>query len=356
MTTMDGQQSTEVLPAWLIRAGKAGEDEETALDTGRLLLGFSNFPDLTEITSLDGARAIVQASVRDDAPVAQVSNWTGQIWALCRVKQGDLAVLPRKKTSQIALGIVEEKYKFITDEGGRKRHSVLIDWPQKDVPRTALRQDLLHSLAAGQTVCQLTRNDAAWRLQQLMENGVDPGARVEAVETVVEADMDVLDTSDSSLDLERIGRDQIQVFVAEKFAGHGLEGLVAAVLSAEGFFTQEAPRGADGGIDIFAGRGSLGFDSPRLIVQVKSSPTPVDSGVVRELHGVLSTHGADQALLVAWGGVNKAARQELKNQFFRVRVWDADDLLNAVFRNYERLSEEIRADLPLKRIWSLVDE
>jgi hypothetical protein len=27
---------------------------------------------------------------------------------------------------------------------------------------------------------------------------------------------------------------------------------------------------------VFAGRGPLGLDSPRLIVQVKSSPTPVD--------------------------------------------------------------------------------
>ena len=66
--------------------------------------------------------------------------------------------------------------------------------------------------------------------------------------------------------------------------------------------------------------------------------------------------GTEQALLVAWGGVNKVARQELRNQFFRVRVWDAEDLLNAVLRNYERLSEEIRADLSLKRIWSLVEE
>ena len=131
---------------------------------------------------------------------------------------------------------------------------------------------------------------------------------------------------------------------------------MAGVLEAEGFFTQVAPPGPDGGIDVFAGQGPLGLDSPRLIVQVKSSPMPVDVNVVRELHGVLSTHGADQALLVAWGGVNKTARQELRSQFFRVRVWDADNLLDAVLRNYDKLSEELRADLPLKRVWSLVEE
>jgi len=353
---MGEQQATEVPAAWLVRAGRSGEDEESALETRRLLLGFNHVDDLTEVNSRDEVRAIVQASVPEDAPVARVSNWTGQLWALCRIKQGDLVVLPQKMTSQIALGTVAGGYEFITDDEGRKRHSILINWQRTDVPRTAVRQDLLHSLGAAQTVCQIRRNDGSWRLQQLMATGVDPGARVELAEAEVDEDMDVLDASVSTLDLERIGRDQIQAFVSERFAGHRLEGLVAAVLSAEGFFTQEAPRGADGGIDIFAGRGSLGFDSPRLIVQVESSPTPVDAGVVRELHGVLSTHGADQALLVAWGGVNKVARQELRNQFFRVRVWDAEDLLNAVLRNYEQFSEELRADLPLKRIWSLVEE
>ena len=273
-----------------------------------------------------------------------------------RVSRGELIVLPLKTTSQIALGTVKEGYKFRNDDDARKRHVISVDWQRTDVPRTAVKQDLLHSLGATQTVCQITRNDGAWRLRRVMETGEDPGARVEAVEAVEAEDADATDTTGSTFDLERVGRDQIQAFVAEEFAGHDLERLVAAVLSAKGFFTQKAPRGADGGIDIFAGRGSLGFESPRLIVQVKSSPAPVDAGVVRELHGVLSTHGADQALLVAWGGVNRAARQELRNQFFRVRVWDAEDLLNAVFRNYEQLSEELRADLPLKRIWSLVEE
>ena len=150
--------------------------------------------------------------------------------------------------------------------------------------------------------------------------------------------------------------DQIQAFVAENFAGHELSRLVAEILEAEGFFTEESPPGPDGGIDVFAGLGPLGLDSLRLIVQVKSSPSPIDVKVVRELHGVLTTHGAEQALLVAWGGVTSAARRELRSQFFRLRVWDADDLIEAVLRNYGKLSEDLRADLPLKRVWSLVEE
>ena len=40
--------------------------------------------------------------------------------------------------------------------------------------------------------------------------------------------------------------------------------------------------------------------------------------------------------------------------FFSVRLWDADDVLAAVQRNYDRLTEELQKELPLKRIWALV--
>ncbi len=347
---------TDTLRAWLVRSGGGGESEDFALENGFAAGGgFNEIPDLTEVASRDEMKEIVRVSL-PDASSASVAKYTSQLWAMRRAMPGDLVVLPLKTTSQIALGTVKDGYKYREDDDARKRHVISVDWQRTDVPRTAIKQDLLYSLGAAQTVCRITRNDGAWRLQKIMETGKDPGARDETVELLEAEDADATDAAESTFDLERIGRDQIQAYVAQEFAGRGLERLVAAVLSAEGFSTQQASPGADGGIDIFAGQGPLGLDSPRLIVQVKSSPAPVDAKVVRELHGVLTTHGAEQALLVAWGGVNKVARQELRNQFFRVRVWDAEDLLNAVLKNYERLSEEIRADLPLKRIWSLVEE
>lgn len=224
-----------------------------------------------------------------------------------------------------------------------------------DIPRTAIHQDLLFSLGAFMTICELSRHDAAWRLQHLMQTGQDPGTRPETLHGDESTDTSEA-VSDSGIDIERAALDRIQSFVGERFAGHGLARLVGAVLTAEGFVCQVVDPGPDGGIDVYAGRGPLGLDSPRLIVQVKSSPAPVDAKVVRELHGVLATHGADQALLVAWGGVNKVAKQELSNQFFKVRVWGADDLMGALMRTYDTLDESVRAELPLKQIWSLVEE
>ena len=41
---------------------------------------------------------------------------------------------------------------------------------------------------------------------------------------------------------------------------------------------------------------------------------------------------------------------------FNVRLWGADQLLDAVLENYERLSVDVRSELPLKRLWALVRE
>jgi restriction system protein len=42
--------------------------------------------------------------------------------------------------------------------------------------------------------------------------------------------------------------------------------------------------------------------------------------------------------------------KETASQFFSVRLWDRDDLIEQLLEKYERLDDEIRAELPLKRI------
>ena len=39
-----------------------------------------------------------------------------------------------------------------------------------------------------------------------------------------------------------------------------------------------------------------------------------------------------------------------------MRLWDSGDLVNVIYRNYERLPPEIQADLPFKRVWMLVQD
>ena len=65
---------------------------------------------------------------------------------------------------------------------------------------------------------------------------------------------------------------------------------------------------------------------------------------------------ATQGLLVAWGGLTKDANQEADNLFFSIRIWEEDDIINEVMKNYEKFGDDLKAELPLKKIWTLVEE
>ena len=155
-------------------------------------------------------------------------------------------------------------------------------------------------------------------------------------------------------DIEQVALDQIRRFIQRRFKGHRLADLVAAVLTAQGFKVWVAPEGPDGGVDILAGSGELGFDGPRIAVQVKSGDVPVDVKAVRELQGAMKNFQASHGLFVSWGGFKSSVAREAGRSFFEIRLWGPDELMREVLRLYERLPEDLQATLPLKRIWALV--
>jgi len=129
--------------------------------------------------------------------------------------------------------------------------------------------------------------------------------------------------------------------------------LVDAVLRALGYTTYLSPEGADGGADILAGSGDFGFGAPRLCVQVKSDANPTDRPTVDKLLGAITKFGAQEGLFVSWSGFKGTVQKELAPSFFRVRLWSRNELLAQLFSSYDRLDEDIRAELPLKRIWTV---
>jgi Restriction endonuclease len=161
------------------------------------------------------------------------------------------------------------------------------------------------------------------------------------------------DESAAPVDLEETGQDEIAKLISAKFKGHGLARLVNAILRAQGYTTYLSPAGTDAGIDILAGAQALGFSAPKICVQVKSQESPVGRPEVDQLIGAMDHVKADAALFVAWGGFKQGVHKELASRFFRVRLWSQKELLEHLFANYDRLDEDLRAELPLKRIWTV---
>lgn len=126
-----------------------------------------------------------------------------------------------------------------------------------------------------------------------------------------------------------------------------------AILRAQGYTTYRPPSGPDGGADILAGAGPLGFGSPRLVVEVKSEQSPIDRPTVDKLLGSVTKFGANEGLFVSWSGFKNNVQKELAGSYFRVRLWSQTELLDALFDVYDKLDDDIRAELPLKRIWTV---
>lgn len=341
-------------PAWVVRTGQHGERDSWALSNGLCGGGWKEVGDLTHVSTREQMQEIVAKVFGTDQPGA-IPNYTGQLWSLrARIAVGDTIVLPLKTTKQIAVGTVSGGYAYEPEVEPSLRHRIPVEWKRIDVPRTAIKQDLLFSLGSAMTIFQVTKNDAAWRVAQILATGSDPGSKAAPIPdltTVPDADV-----SEQQPDLQEYALARIQSLIQENFSGHDLARLVEAVLAADGFVCERKPPGADGGVDILAGRGPLGLDEPRVVVQVKSESAPVGDPVVQTLQGAITRFSASQALLVAWGGVNKNAEKFLETTKFSIRVWDASALMDALFRTYPQLPEDIRAGLPLKQIWIPVQE
>ena len=346
---------------YLTRGGKSGQDEEYALEHGLAIIGYREVPSLAKAADYQEIHKLVNESIPDLKPRA-AGNYAGQLWAFAlAMKEGDTVVLPRKLTSQVAIGKVKGPYQYIKI-GDTFRHTRAVEWIRPDVPRGAFEQDLLYSFGAFMTVCNIKRNDAERRVAAVLEGKTDPGpstpikkkGNAGSGDDVGDGDDGDGDITES--DLAQLAHDQINAHIQARFAGHELSTLVDAVLRADGWMTRVSPPGADGGVDILAGRGSLGLDEPRLCVQVKSQTSPCDVTVYRGLQGSMQTFNATQGLLVCWGGFNRAVQAEARQGHFSVRLWESRDLVEAIYRNYERLPAEIQAELPLKKVWMLVKE
>jgi len=334
----------------MVRAGRHGENEEFLLENDAVGIGWRELPDLAQVESREALQQLCEHAYPDSKPKT-VANWVSQIWPFTRtIREGDLVALPLKRRSAIAIGKVTGPYSYREDFPEEARHTRPVEWLNKDIPRSAFDQDILYSLGAFMTVCRIQRHNAEERIRAMLE-----GRRIPPPAAPPVGDEGPQE-EEAPVDLEAYARDLIRTHIGQRFRGHELQRLVTAILDAQGYQTQNAPPGPDGGVDIVAGRGPMGFEQPRLCVQVKSSDSPLDVKALRELQGVMSNFGADQGLLVSWGGFKTAAESEARRQFFQMRLWDADDLIDALLENYDRIPEDLRAELPLKRIWTLVPE
>lgn len=334
------------MAVWVVRAGRRGEREAFAIDNRVATVGWSAMPDLSTVANRSDMSALLSDRYPSEPP-KRIQTWVGQLWRFTNeIKANDLVAIPLKLSSRVMFGAVTGPYRYRADFPEDARHTHEVQWII-DVPRASIDPDLRFSLGSTLTVFTVERNDAEKRFRKLVQAAID-GSVTEISETDEEIEAE-------TLDLEVLGRDAIRTLLKTKFAGHKLAALVEGVLQAQGYITRLSPPGPDGGVDILAGSGPYGFDSPRLVVQVKSGDLRSDVKIARELKGTMDKYRAENGILVSFGGFKRTVEQEVENDYFRMRLWSGDDLIDAITSVYDRLPEDIRADIPLKHVWTLAE-
>ena len=334
------------MAVYMVRAGAHGEYEQKFLQDNRVYLTWPNLR--VDLGKLEKREAMIDALKQcyPEEKLKTIQNFAGQIWAFAHgIQKGDIIIQPLK--TQPAIRVAEVVGNYHCDKAGENPflHWLEVEWIAEAVPRTHFGQDLLYSFGAFLTICRVQRNNAEARIAAMRASGwkAETGSSV----------ISVPEEEEKNVDLEELGRDQIAQLISARFKGHDFTRLVEAILKVQGYTTYRSPAGADGGVDILAGAGPLGFGQPRLCVEVKSGDVPADRPTVDKLLGAVTKFGAQEGLFVSWGGFKANVQKELAQSFFRVRLWSQKEFLEALFADYDRLDDDIKAELPLKRIWTV---
>lgn len=274
------------MAVWVVRGGHL---EEEALESNLISIGFGIDEDLSGVLTREDLKQRIQ-QINQNATTNQIANWAGQVWRFKEhIQIQDLIVMPRKGQPTIAIGRMAREYVYLPDRSELSQGRT-VQWINKEVSRDLLDPDLKSSLSGDATVFQPRAPNAEERLLAIAEGSKQ--------EPVLEPPSGDDESIDFSVNLEEDANNRIRDYVGSHFHGHEFTRLVAAVLQAQGYATEVAPPGPDGGVDIVAGSGPMGFDPPRICVQVKSGVQTTKVNVLRELEGTLNSFGADYGLLV----------------------------------------------------------
>jgi hypothetical protein len=94
----------------------------------------------------------------------------------------------------------------------------------------------------------------------------------------------------------------------------------------------------------------------RLYVRVAGlHGEPAGPAEIHDLRKGLERHGTERGMLICWAGFTPGALDEAR-RFRHIALRDADAMLDAFLAQYERLLEDLRSRIPLKRILVLEED
>ena len=208
-------------------------------------------------------------------------------------------------------------------------------------------------LAADEIITHATRAYREWKAKQVESTGEEPALKDQG-ET--HKDPGVVGRALIFESAQSQATQEIQEYV-NGLGAYEFQDLVAAMLRGMGYSTPfVAPKGPDGGTDIIAYRDPLGIEKPHVRVQAKHRRnTKASREEIASLRGVIR-QDREIGMFVSSAGFTPEATREARQGAVHIELIDLERFLELWIAHYDRLSEEDKGRLRLRKVHFLAPE
>ena len=324
---------------WVVRVPKGDEVIKTIKNKGIVAVGFRIEKSIAHVIDREKIKELYR-SARPDATEPRVAVAAGQLYRIAQViKDGDWILTPNRSTRTILYGRVKGDYVFLKDAiGSGYSHAREVEW-LGEFSRDQMSVPLRNSIGGISTVLNMDKHGT--ELLRLMNQKSSGDELSEDVEGEGEGL--------SFYDETKAQADELISDLLNKIDPYDFQELVAGLLQAMGYRTRVSEKGPDEGIDIVAHPDVLGFERPRIKVQVKHRQSSAGGPDIRNLAGTLSE--GERGLFVSTGGFTKQALSEAKGKP-NLTLLDSDEFVDLLTEYYDKLDSDYRSFVPLRKIWA----
>jgi restriction system protein len=316
--------------AWKIEV--EGRSLNEALRRGVLALGWPKLGDLRAYADADAIKSkLCEYSLHHNE--SMLDTWASALKTLTHdIEVGDAVVVYDHKSRQYWLGHVTGSYSYDPVECEEWPNLRQVAW-YAQIPRAHLSANARSALAAVQS-CQLS-SEVWHQLDSLSRGDFQPEEQeTEGLFNIRQ----VMETQARELIADRIDRlSEDQVIQ-----------LVSGLVKAMGFVTKSLPL-KSGGIAMEASRDGLGLHPPHIKAQVYHRRGIISGQQLRALSNVLKAD--DKGIFVSTCGFSQEAIYEAERAGQLVALMDMDQLVDLLLVHYESLDLELKALIPLTRIY-----
>lgn len=322
---------------WCIRAGNEDQAKELFLKDGYIALGW---PDVGDLVHTTAERSVFKTLISEnyaeqyeDRPGA-IPQAAGQLFRFVHeVKIGDFVVYP-SKDHRIHLGQVTGEYKFQAKLSEKYPHTRKVKW-LADRARSDFGLNALHEI--GSTLSLFRVSNA---YEEFFAAAEGKSTSTQKIDSEV--------TADIAEQAEQTTRDFVRLKLVSQLKGHALEGLVADLMRAMGYFATVTKKSGDDGVDVIAHRDELGIQPPTIKIQVKISEGPAEVPKIRDLYG--ATNQTEMAMFVTLGDFTKKGLEFARSKP-NIRLVGGEEFIGLLLKHYEGLSPQYRGVFPLRQVW-----